>query len=133
MTDRDLQLCEALNAGYLLRLSLAPDLKNLDKTMRKEFMGDDSPGASLLSGKVVMFRRGYGTEITEDRRLIIPKLDYLQASLVQRNAAVVSDKLADIQVRIGGRKKVTIVAQRTQQQHSHCLPVAGQGGRLRHG
>ena len=105
MTDRDLQLCEALNAGYLLRLSLAPDLKNLDKTMRKEFMGDDSPGASLLSGKVVMFRRGYGTEITEDRRLIIPKLDYLQASLVQRNAAVVSDKLADIQVRIGGRKR----------------------------
>lgn len=96
VTDRDLEICEALNAGYLLRLSLAPDLSNLDKNLRIEFVGEDGisgTGASLFGGKVVMFRRGYGTEVTDNRRLIIPKLDYLQASLVQKNAATVSDKV----------------------------------------
>ncbi|GMH60867.1 hypothetical protein TrRE_jg3906, partial [Triparma retinervis] len=105
VTSHDLQLCSALNAGYLLRLSLAPDLRNLDSLMRSEFMGPDSaaleaPGGPLFEGKVLMFRRGYGTEVTDDRRLIIPKLDYLQASLVQRNAAAVSDKLAEIQGKV---------------------------------
>ncbi len=104
---RDLDLCSALNAGYLLRLSLCPDLKNLD-CIGKEFYpemqtngtGDsDSIEKLILDGKVLLFRRGYSKEITTGR-LLLPKLDYLQTSLVQRSTGSVTRKLAVLERRI---------------------------------
>jgi len=101
MDKRDLDLCYALNAGYLLRLSLFPDLKNLD-CIGKEFYPElqtngtevsDPTKQLILDGKVLIFRRGYTKEITKGR-LLLPKLDYLQTSLVQRSAGSITRKLA---------------------------------------
>lgn len=108
MDKRDLDLCSALNAGYLLRLSLFPDLKNLD-CIGKEFYpelqtngtedSDDPIEQLILEGKVLLFRRGYSKEITTGR-LLLPKLDYLQTSLVQRSTVSVTRKLAVFERRI---------------------------------
>ncbi len=109
MDKRDLDLCSALNAGYLLRLSLFPDLKNLD-CIGKEFYpkmhtngtgteGSDPIEQLILDGKVLLFRRGYSKEITTGR-LLLPKLDYLQTSLVQRSTGSVTRKLAVLERRI---------------------------------
>ena len=107
MDQRDFDLCSALNAGYLLRLSLLPDLKDLDPTIGEQFYpelclegdkngnkksGKTSNGKLLLDGRVLMFRRGYSQEVTTGR-LLLPKLDYLQASLVQRSSASLTRKL----------------------------------------
>jgi hypothetical protein len=101
MDKRDLDLCYALNAGYLLRLSLFPDLKHLD-CIGKEFYPalqtngtevSDPTEQLILDGKVLIFRRGYTKEITKGR-LLLPKLDYLQTSLVQKSAGSITRKLA---------------------------------------
>ena len=101
MDNRDLDLCSALNAGYLLRLSLSPDLKNLD-CIAKEFYPDLETNGGvefgqlkqlILDGKVLLFRRGYTKEITTGR-LLLPKLDYLQTSLVQKSAESITRILA---------------------------------------
>lgn len=95
LSRRDLDLCEALNAGYLLRLSILPDVSNLDPTIAREFYpelfdskGDplDDENEILFSGRVLVFWRGYSSETTKGR-LVLPKLDYLQASLVQSAAS----------------------------------------------
>lgn len=95
LSRRDLDLCEALNAGYLLRLSILPDVLNLDPGIAQEFYPElfDTEGnvrdASafseklLFEGRVLVFWRGYSQEVTRGR-LLLPKLDHLQASLVQR-------------------------------------------------
>jgi len=107
MDKRDLDLCSALNAGYLLRLSLLPDLKNLN-CIGKEFYPelqidgteDSDPIKQLiLDGKVLLFRRGYTKEITTGR-LLLPKLDYLQTSLVQRSTGSVTRRLAVLERRL---------------------------------
>ena len=107
MDKRDLDLCSALNAGYLLRLSLLPDLKNLD-CIGKEFYPelqidetDDSDPIKqlILEGKILLYRRGYTKEITTGR-LLLPKLDYLQTSLVQRSTGSVTRKLAVFERRL---------------------------------
>lgn len=94
LSKRDMDLCKALNEGYILRLSIAPDLKDLDPNLYYEFygnqsVGEDTPKQSrndlLFDGKILVFRRGYGQEVTSGR-LILPKLDYLQSSIVQRSA-----------------------------------------------
>eukprot|EP00814_Leptocylindrus_danicus_P006694 CAMPEP_0116023374 /NCGR_PEP_ID=MMETSP0321-20121206/11556_1 /TAXON_ID=163516 /ORGANISM="Leptocylindrus danicus var. danicus, Strain B650" /LENGTH=819 /DNA_ID=CAMNT_0003494647 /DNA_START=15 /DNA_END=2474 /DNA_ORIENTATION=- len=128
LNRRDLDLCNALNAGYLLGLSLDPDLKALDASIADDFFstanndddnamdGETANGGFILNGngnqnyivgaqiknskstmppllfdnKVLIFRRGYGQERTDDR-LIIPKIDYLQANIVQRGTAAVTD------------------------------------------
>lgn len=125
MQQRDLDLCSALNAGYLLRLSLLPDTKDLD-CIGEEFYpelyqpvnGDDGgkfgsktaaksgkdpiPNNNLLfDGRVLVFRRGYSKEITTGR-LLLPKLDYLQASLVQRSSASLTRKLGALERRLEG-------------------------------
>ena len=139
MDQRELDLCSALNAGYLLRLSLLPDVKDLDPSIGKEFYpelftdddfkgdGDvidnnaaavdddakdnnpndnsqsntkedkgtitnESPKELIFDGKVLIFRRGYSQETTTGR-LLLPKLDYLQASIVQRSSSALTTKL----------------------------------------
>jgi len=116
---RDLDLCEALNAGYLLRLSIQPDLKTFDPNVGKEFYPEkfardndeadaaDENGSTsiapslqdddlLFDGRVLIFRRGYSQEVTVGR-LLLPKLDYLQASIVQKSAAIVTRRLSSIE------------------------------------
>ena len=104
LSQRDLDLCKALNEGYLLRLSIAPELKNLDN-LYSEFYGDGDYGdygddttlqELLFDGKILIFRRGYSQEITTGR-LLLPKFDYLQSSLVQRSAATIVKRLAEIE------------------------------------
>ena len=107
MDQRDLDLCSALNAGYLLRLSLLPDLNNLGR-VGEEFYplelstdGDDSDPMKqlILDGKVLIFRRGYTEEVTKGR-LLLPKLDYLQTSLVQGSTRLISRKLGEYEGRL---------------------------------
>ena len=115
MDQRDLDLCSALNAGYLLRLSLRPDFKDLDPTIGQQFypelysnsngnIGEEPVPKNplLFDGRVLVFRRGYSQEVTTGR-LLLPKLDYLQASLVQRSSAsltrtlgILEQKLEDV-------------------------------------
>ena len=105
--QRDLDLCQALNSDYLLRLSLVPNLGGLDPEMssdllahheviRRYFNGtksiDNDDNVLLFDGKVCVFRRGYSEEITSGR-LILPKIDYFQANLVQRGTRKVTDSI----------------------------------------
>ena len=119
MNQRDLDLCSALNAGYLLRLSLLPDIKELDPCIGREFYPekykqfDDSRNKMsarqreptcltnplLFDGRVLVFHRGYSKEITSGR-LLLPKLDYLQASLVQRSSSALTRKLGEFEKRM---------------------------------
>lgn len=114
MDQRDFDLCSALNAGYLLRLSLLPDLKDLDPTIGQQFYPelyehsgdtkaktpDKSPKNNLLfDGRVLVYRRGYSQEVTTGR-LLLPKLDYLQASLVQRSSASLTRKFGVIEQKL---------------------------------
>lgn len=120
LNQRDRDLCSALNAAYLLRLSLNPDVKELDPCIGKEFYpelyyeqnekeidGGKGGGANnmiygndandlLFDGRVLIFRRGYSEEITTGR-LLLPKLDYLQASLVQRSSTTVTRRLGEVE------------------------------------
>jgi len=111
MDQRDYDLCAALNAGYLLRLSLLPDLKYLDPSIGREFYPElfhvchenvamNKNGTTnnelLFDGKILVFRRGYSQEVTTGR-LLLPKLDYLQASLVQRSSASLTRKLGFVE------------------------------------
>ena len=116
LDQRDLDLCNALNAGYLLRLSIQPDLKGCDPKIAEQFyperfgpiVKDDGGGGFtaitdatladefLFGGRVLVFRRGYSEEVTVGR-LLLPKLDYLQASIVQRSARIVTGRLARLE------------------------------------
>ncbi|CAJ1949422.1 unnamed protein product [Cylindrotheca closterium] len=107
LSQRDLDLCDALNVGYLLRLSIVADLEQLDPGIAKEFYpelyNNDDEGDEgkllpnmeseiLFGGRCLVFWRGYSQEVTTGR-LILPKLDYLQTSLVRRSAAWVKRRL----------------------------------------
>ena len=94
LTKRDLDLCKALNQGYLLRLSIAPSLASCDENLYREFYNSTSD--TLLDGRVLIFKRGYNMETTNGR-LIGSKLDYLQSSLVQRSAGKVVQKVASLE------------------------------------
>lgn len=92
LSRRDLDLCEALNAGYLLRLSILPDVSTQDKEIAKEFypelftadVNETALAEKLLfDGRVLVFWRGYSKEVTRGR-MLLTKVDYLQASIVQR-------------------------------------------------
>lgn len=96
LSKRDYDLCEALNAGYLLRLSILPDVGQADPRIYQEFYPerfyqnatflDTNDDELLFEGRILVFWRGYACEMTRGR-LVLPKLDYLQANLVQRSAA----------------------------------------------
>lgn len=101
LTQRDLDLCDALNAGYLLRLSIQPDVSDLDSLtaaeMYPELVAKNGTAAELLfDGRVLVYRRGYSSEKTKGR-LLLPKLDYLQASLVQESAFKVTLQLGKVE------------------------------------
>jgi Protein of unknown function (DUF3754) len=106
LSRRDLDLCEALNAGYLLRLSILPDVTKLDEGIAKEFFPerfnpdgkprDEHVDEFLFDQRVLVFWRGYSKEITRGR-LLLPKLDYLQASLVQRLFGNIRDQLGRLE------------------------------------
>jgi hypothetical protein len=101
LSRRDLDLCEALNAEYLLRLSILPDTSTQDPAIAQEFYPEhfDADGnvkkdnaaaqrwmeqhSQLFDGRVLVFWRGYSNEVTRGR-MLLTKVDYLQASIVQR-------------------------------------------------
>ena len=105
LDQRDLDLCNALNAAYLLRLSIQPDLKGCDPKIAEQFYPerfgpiakDGGADEFLFGGRVLVFRRGYSEEVTIGR-LLLPKLDYLQASIVQRSARIVTGRLARLEM-----------------------------------
>ena len=102
---RDLDLCEGLNAGYLLRLSIVPDLADLDKSIARAFYPEITElGAKVedllpFGGRVLVFRRGYTSEVSRGQ-LLVQKLDYLQASLVQKAASSLRRRLVVAEQRI---------------------------------
>ncbi|KAI2500339.1 Protein of unknown function (DUF3754) [Fragilaria crotonensis] len=101
LTQRDLDLCDALNAGYLLRLSIQPDVSDLDPLtaveMYPELVAKNGTSSEFLfDGRVLVYRRGYSSETTKGR-LLLPKLDYLQASLVQESAFKVTLQLGKVE------------------------------------
>ena len=102
LTRRDIDLCDALNAGYLLRLSIAPDVSDFDPIIAAEFYPENfddegNPKQELLfEGRVLLYRRGYSAEVSEGR-LLLPKLDYLQASIVQRSARHVTQAIGRVE------------------------------------
>ncbi|GKY98707.1 hypothetical protein MPSEU_000827000 [Mayamaea pseudoterrestris] len=101
LSRRDIDLCDALNAGYLLRLSLQPDTRELDPDLFGQFYPElvredgklrSNEDELLFEGRVLVYWRDYSAEVSQGR-LLLPKLDYLQASLVQRSAAFVRLRL----------------------------------------
>ena len=103
LSQRDMDLCNALNTGYLLRLSIVPDVKDLDPDIAKEFYpewfkGDNttSPKDLLFDGKVLIYWRGYDTEVTRGR-LLLAKLDYVQTKLIQSAAFAVRTRLESVE------------------------------------
>mmetsp|Transcript_16138 Transcript_16138/g.35633 ORF Transcript_16138/g.35633 Transcript_16138/m.35633 type:complete len:612 (-) Transcript_16138:61-1896(-) len=96
MDQRDLDLCSAMNSEYLLRLSLLPDLKGLEP-IGEEFFGNGTQESLIFEGgKVLVFRRGHSQEVSNGR-LLLPKLDYLQASLVQRTSSALLKPLGRLE------------------------------------
>jgi len=55
-----------------------------------------------FGGRVLVFRRGYDEEVTRGR-MLLPKIDYLQASLVQRSAGYVTDKIGQVERTVGSK------------------------------
>jgi hypothetical protein len=94
LSRRDIDLCDSLNVGYLLRLSIVPDVSELDPSTALEFYPERyhangtviDKDELLFDGRILVYWRGYSEEVTQGR-LLLPKIDYLQASLVQRSAA----------------------------------------------
>jgi hypothetical protein len=111
LSQRDLDLCDALNVGYLLRLSIDPDLRDLNPCLSKEFYPEcadkNETDGLLFDGKVLIYRRGYSTEVTTGR-LLLPKLDYLQASIVQRSVSAATQQLGVVEK--NARKKINAFA-----------------------
>lgn len=107
LNRRDIDLCDSLNVGYLLRLSIVPDTSELDPLISQEFYPEafHENGTAidkdelLFDGRVMVFWRGYSQEVTQGR-LILPKLDYLQASLVQRSAAWLKNRLDSVESKV---------------------------------
>jgi len=101
LNQRDLDLCAALNEGYLLRLSILPDISALDPSLSEDFypelFTDNQTETTLpFGGRVIIYHRGYSSEVTKGR-LLLPKLDYLQTSMVQRSIFPVNQRLAKME------------------------------------
>lgn len=108
LSRRDLDLCDSLNVGYLLRLSISPALSELDPRIAKEFFPDRVDKLTLqddellFGGRCLVFWRGYSKEVTTGR-LIIPKIDYLQTSVVRRSAAWVKRRLDTVEAKLSNK------------------------------
>jgi hypothetical protein len=99
LVARDLSLANALNRGYLWRLSLAVRMTDHDPLLATDFGASDPTTSRLYGGRAVIWCRGYGSE-TSSGRLILPKVDYLQAAGVQRLAAALALAILRVRVRI---------------------------------
>lgn len=129
LSRRDMDLCDALNAGYLLRLSITPETKDLDPIISTQFYPDlfsgdnavSGPSSLPFDGKILVFRRGYSSEISRGR-LLAPKLDYLQASIVQKGTYSVTDTTADTQ-----RKISTIISNLKSSSQKKMQSLVDQG------
>jgi Protein of unknown function (DUF3754) len=119
LTTRDLDLCQALNAEYLLRLSIVEDLSELDDTLARDFYPEQftdshnndnnnltlkEDATFLYGGRVLVYWRGYGMEVTRGR-LLLPKIDYLQASIVQRAASGIRVRVNIVEEMIAAKSK----------------------------
>jgi len=131
LDQRDVDLCAALHAGYLLRLSLRPVLSGLDDSIVSDFFGIkdhvDSENdmnritnstinrniykasSMLFGGKVLVFRRGYSQELTSGK-LILPKIDYFQANIVQRVTLSVSNVISSSAKNVSDFTNAIIIA-----------------------
>ncbi|EOD16295.1 hypothetical protein EMIHUDRAFT_210636 [Emiliania huxleyi CCMP1516] len=78
----DAALASSLRPTAFERLAVRPRLANLDASLAREVHGSDADEL-LYDGRVVLWRRRYGSESREGR-LVLDKLDYLQQALVQR-------------------------------------------------
>ena len=133
LSRRDLDLCERLNAGYLLRLSILPDVKELDQGIAQEFYPERfysgngtaiNPEEILFDGRVLVYWRGYAEEVTRGR-LLLPKIDYLQASLVQRSAAWVKSQLDAVESKLARRmfRLITSIRQSFRESLMHMIEM----------
>ena len=123
MSRRDLDLCQALNNDYLFRLRILEDLSELDESIAREYFPEKfevfengtvvpnihekegAPQDLLYDGRVLIFWRGYGQELTRGR-LLLPKIDYLQASIVQNAASYVRSRLNIVEDGLAVQSKV---------------------------
>jgi hypothetical protein len=135
LSRRDIDLCDSLNVGYLLRLSIVPDVSELDPSTALEFYPERyhangtviDKDELLFDGRILVYWRGYSEEVTQGR-LLLPKIDYLQASLVQRSAAwvkrildkVESDLVANV---VQENRKLRQQAQKMANAVADSVPV----------
>ncbi len=143
LNRRDIDLCDSLNAAYLLRLSIVPDVSELDGSIAREFYPEHfyANGTAmdsdelLFDGRVLVYWRGYSEEVTHGR-LLLPKLDYLQASVVQRSAAWVKRRLDRVEHSLAQnfasrRRKLRKEAQKSVDAIMDVLPLDKVGITLR--
>jgi hypothetical protein len=135
LNRRDIDLCDSLNVGYLLRLSIVPDVRELDESIAQEFYPESfhANGTAidkeelLFDGRVLVYWRGYSEEVTQGR-LLLPKLDYLQASIVQRSAAWVKRRLDKVENAVAQKllekgRKVKKKARKSVNRVADSLPL----------
>lgn len=135
LNRRDIDLCDSLNVGYLLRLSIVPDVSELDESISREFYPEwfhdngtiIDKDEFLFDGRILVYWRGYSEEVTQGR-LLLPKLDYLQASIVQRSAAWVKRRLDQVENAVARRfieksRKVRKKARRSVEKVADSLPL----------
>jgi hypothetical protein len=87
LTPEDVKRSEALNAGYLKRVSIKQSFSGLDR------LGGDSVNPGLHDGRLLIYTRGYGKEELNGR-LLLEKFDFLQSVLLQRTLAPLVSRFA---------------------------------------
>ena len=81
LTPLDERRCQALNAGYLRRLSLETRLVGLDPDLAEEIGIDPDLATRLLyDGRLLVFHRGYGCESLSGK-LTFEKLNFWQSAI----------------------------------------------------
>ena len=105
MDECDAALATRMQPTALERLSVRTSTRSLDPAIASEALAWESTRRQLLyDGRVLLWRRGYGSEQSEGR-LILAKLDYLQEALVQRVAIRPASAVAQ-QVQTLGRRAI---------------------------
>ena len=108
--ERDAALAETLQPTAAERLAVRPQLGRCDPWLAAEldaesWASDGSVELLELDGRVLVWRRGYGSE-TQEGRLLLEKLDYLQEQLVDS----VAEAAAGLARRLMGRGAVEAAA-----------------------
>ena len=105
MDECDAALATRMQPTALERLSVRTSTRSLDPAIASEALAWESTRRQLLyDGRVLLWRRGYGSEQSEGW-LILAKLDYLQEALVQRVAIRPASAVAQ-QVQTLGRRAI---------------------------